>query len=145
MEDAWRAHALAELHRSGHRSAAARERVVAALAGRDCCATAADLADDLRRSDGGARIGIASVYRALELLLRLGLVRRLEVGDGTARYEAALPSGRHHHHVVCGSCGRVAQFSDEPLEQAIGHLSARLDFTIEAHDVVLRGTCPACR
>ena len=142
-DPAWRSHAVATLEREGFRAGAARTRVVDALARRHCCATAQEIADDLRSED--SRVGIASVYRALELLLRLGLVRRLEVGDGTARYEAALPSGRHHHHVVCGSCGRVAQFSDEPLEQAIGHLSARLDFTIEAHDVVLRGTCPACR
>jgi Fur family transcriptional regulator, ferric uptake regulator len=78
------------------------------------------------------------------VLDRLGLVHRLDVGDGTARYEAAQPGGEHHHHVVCNRCGRVAQFADEPLEQAIATLSQRLEFTIDQHDVVLRGTCPNC-
>ena len=139
----WRAHALSTLEREGFRSGAARTRVVNALARQDCCATAQEIADELRSED--ARVGIASVYRALEVLDRLGLVHRLDVGDGTARYEAAHPGGEHHHHVVCNRCGHVAQFSDDGLEQAIATLSARLEFAIDQHDVVLRGTCPNCR
>jgi Fur family ferric uptake transcriptional regulator len=139
----WQAHATATLDRGGYRAGAARLRVVDAIARRECCATAQEIADDLR--DGDRRVGIASVYRALELLDRLGLVHRLDVGDGTARYEAAHAGGDHHHHVVCERCGRVAQFSDARLEQAIAALSDRLDFAIDAHDVVLRGACPACR
>ena len=139
----WRAHAHATLEREGFRSGAARSRVVEALAHQACCATAQEIADELRADD--ARVGIASVYRALELLDRLGLVHRLDVGDGTARYEAAHPGGEHHHHVVCDRCGRVAQFADDGLEQAIAALSQRLEFAIDQHDVVLRGTCPSCR
>jgi Fur family ferric uptake transcriptional regulator len=139
----WRAHAHATLEREGFRAGAARGRVVEALARQDCCATAQEIADELRADD--ARVGIASVYRALEVLDRLGLVHRLDVGDGTARYEAAHPGGEHHHHVVCNQCGRVAQFADDGLEQAIVTLSQRLEFAIDQHDVVLRGTCPSCR
>ena len=142
-DPAWRAHALATLEREGFRAGAARTRVVDALARQDCCATAQEIADELRAGD--TAVGIASVYRALEVLDRLGLVHRLDVGDGTARYEAAHPGGEHHHHVVCDRCGRVEQFSDDGLEQAIATLSSRLDFAIDQHDVVLRGTCPGCR
>ena len=142
-DPAWRAHAHATLEREGYRAGAARGRVVEALARQSCCATAQEIADELRGDD--ARVGIASVYRALEVLDRLGLVHRLDVGDGTARYEAAHPGGEHHHHVVCNSCGRVEQFSDDGLEQAIATLSGRLEFAIDQHDVVMRGTCPDCR
>ena len=117
--------------------------VVDAIAEHDCCATAQEIADELRR--GGSRVGIASIYRALELLDRLHLVHRLEVGDGTARFEAAHPNGDHHHHLVCDSCGQVTQFEDDQLERAIELVSKRLDFTIGTHDVVLRGFCPTCR
>jgi Fur family ferric uptake transcriptional regulator len=140
--DAWREHATSSLTRGGFRAGAARLRVVDALAQRDCCATAQELADELRH--GGRPVGIASVYRALELLDRLGLVHRLDVGDGTARYEAALAGGEHHHHVVCDRCGRVEQFTDASLERAITALQARLDYAIDQHDVVLRGRCPQC-
>ncbi len=93
----------------------------------------------------GDGIGPEITEAALEVLDRLGLVHRLDVGDGTARYEAAQPGGEHHHHVVCDRCGRVAQFTDDGLEQAIHTLSQRLEFAIVQHDVVLRGTCPSCR
>jgi Fur family ferric uptake transcriptional regulator len=85
------------------------------------------------------------VYRALEVLDELRLVQRLDTGEGVTRYEPAHPSGEHHHHVVCNSCGRVSAFEDARLEQAIAQLSGRLDYSIDAHDVVLRGTCPSCR
>jgi Fur family ferric uptake transcriptional regulator len=139
----WRDHAVGVLSRSGHRWGTARLAVVDVLAGNDCCLSARDIADELR--DRGTRTGTASVYRALDLLHDLGLVQRLDVGDGTARYEPAEPSGEHHHHLVCDRCGRVTAFEDEPLERAIGALAGRVDHAIEAHDVVLRGTCPTCR
>ena len=142
-DPAWSTHAHATLEREGFRAGAARTRVVEALSRQDCCATAQEIADELRA--GEARVGIASIDRALEVLDRLGLVHRLDVGDGSARYEAAHPGGEHHHHVVCNRCGHVAQFSDESLEQAIDALSERLEFAIDQHDVVLRGTCPSCR
>ena len=142
-DEAWRDHAAQTLSRGGYRSGAARLRVVDVLAGRHCCATAQEIADELRAAD--QRIGTASVYRALEVLDRLGLVHRLDVGDGVARYEAAKEGGDHHHHLVCDRCGRVAQFTDGALEQAIDALSARLDYAIDQHDVVLRGACPDCR
>jgi Fur family ferric uptake transcriptional regulator len=89
-------------------------------------------------------VGIASVYRALETLVELELVHKLELGSGSAQYEPAAPSGDHHHHLVCGECGRVEAFADERLEQAIGNVSAEAAFRIEGHDVVLRGRCEKC-
>ena len=139
---AWRSHAGDVLRQTGHRSAAAREQVLDALAGRDCCATAQDLADDLHR--GGSRVGTASIYRALELLVRLGLVRRLDMGDGTARYEAAHPSGEHHHHLVCSTCGRVEAFEDDELERTLRNVESRTGYSVAEHDVVLRGACRSC-
>src|SRR3979490_789203 len=132
-DPALRAHAHATPERQGFRAGAARTRVVDALARQDCCATAQEIADELRADD--ARVGIASVYRALEGTDPLGLVHRLDVGDGSARYEAAHPGGEHHHHVVCDRCGRVAQFADDGLEQAIATLSEPLAFAIDQHDV----------
>jgi Fur family transcriptional regulator, ferric uptake regulator len=143
QEREWSAHASAVLGRSGHRWGAARLAVVDVLASHRCCLTARDIADELRGQ--GQKTGIASVYRALDLLHELGLVQRLDVGDGTARYEPADPSGEHHHHLVCDRCGRVTAFEDERLEQAISALSKRVDHAIDAHDVVLRGACPDCR
>jgi len=93
----------------------------------------------------GKRTGLASVYRAVEVLNELGLIKRLDIGDGTARYEPVDPGGTHHHHLVCDRCGRVTAFEDDQLERAIATLAKRVDHAIDAHDVLLRGACPNCR
>jgi Fur family ferric uptake transcriptional regulator len=115
---------------------------VSALAELGCSASAGEIASLLQSQERG--VGLASVYRTLELLERLRLVQRLDVGNGGARFEPALPSGEHHHHLVCDSCGNVSTFEDADLERAIERLSSRVDFAIDAHDVTLRGECPAC-
>lgn len=138
----WAQHALDTLAAAGHRRGGARTAVVEALAGHDCAVTALDLDDELRRRE--PPVGRASVYRALEQLEQLGLVRRLEVARGTAGYERIEPDGHHHHHAICRTCGRMVPFEDRTLEQAIGQLSESIDFKVTEHDVVLRGTCQRC-
>lgn len=139
----WTDHAQRALTAAGHRASGPRTEVLDAVATLGCAATAREIADLLRERDSG--VGLASIYRALDLLDRLALVRRLDVGEGVARYEPAHPSGEHHHHIVCDSCGTVEAFEDDALEHAIGRLSERVDFSVAAHDVTLHGECPACR
>jgi Fur family ferric uptake transcriptional regulator len=138
----WRQHAQRVLGQEGRRGGGARAAVIELLAGQDCCLTAQEIFDELRAD--GRTIGIASVYRALELLSRLGLVRRLEIG-ASACYEPERPGGEHHHHVVCERCGKVAAFEDRALEEAIERLARRHRYAVGVHEVTLRGSCPDCR
>lgn len=138
----WKEHATAVLGHAGHRSSAPRAAVVEVLGRHGCLLTARDIADELRA--GGSDVGIATVYRTLEVLDDLGLVQRLDVGEGTASYEPAYPSGDHHHHLVCDECRQVTAFEDPQLEKAIERLARRLDYDVAAHDVILRGACPSC-
>jgi Fur family transcriptional regulator, ferric uptake regulator len=138
----WAEHTHRALERSGHRASAPRAAVVAALANTGCGASARELAD--RLDADGSPVGLASVYRALELLEELRLVQRVDVGEGATRYEPFMPDGEHHHHIVCQRCGQVSAFEDPALERAIERLERRVDFQIDAHDVTLRGECPAC-
>lgn len=116
--------------------------MVELLAGESCCLTAEEIAARLRA--GGEPVGIASVYRALDLLGEIGLVQRVEVGDGTARYESMTPGGEHHHHVLCETCGRLTPFEDDSLERAMGRLADRLEHDVRGHDVLIRGECRRC-
>jgi Fur family ferric uptake transcriptional regulator len=139
----WLEHAQERLAQAGYRRGGARRAVVELLAGGHCAMTAAEIEDRLRAE--GRAVARASVYRSLEQLDELGLVTRLEVGQGTARYEAAQPSGEHHHHLVCDTCGAVRPFEDPELERTIERLSGRLgEFTVGEHDVVLHGECARC-
>ena len=138
----WSSIALSALGEAGLRRGGARKAVVEQLARESCCVTAQEIADSLRES--GSSVGIASVYRALEALDRFGLVQRVEVGEGGTRYEAVVPGGEHHHHVVCDSCGRISAFEDAGLERAIGRLADRLGHRVSGHDVLIHGRCRTC-
>jgi Fe2+ or Zn2+ uptake regulation protein len=89
-------------------------------------------------------VSLPTIYATLELLEDLGLVHRLETGEGTSCYEPAHPSGEHHHHLICNRCGRVSAFEDAGLERSVQKMARRLTFRVEGHDVDLRGTCAAC-
>lgn len=139
----WEAHARAALAAQGSRAGGARDRVIAALAEQDCCASAQEIHAQIAAT--GQATGIASVYRTLELLHGLALITRIDTGDGVARFEPTHPDGAHHHHLVCDSCGSVEAFHDEALETTIHTVADGVDFRVDAHDVVLRGACRDCR
>ena len=75
----------------------------------------------------------------------LGLVQRIDLGDGIARFEPAHAGGDHHHHLVCDDCGKVEPFEDSTLESAIERVADGRGYVVVAHDVVLRGACEDCR
>jgi Fur family transcriptional regulator, ferric uptake regulator len=134
----WIEQTLGALKRNGR----ARRAVIELLGRQSCCLSAQEIFDQLRAEDH--RIGIASVYRSLDKLARDGYVQRVEIGLDGARFEPILPSGEHHHHIVCDDCGRIEAFEDPGLERAIGRLERRTGFTIKGHEVVLHGACNVC-
>ena len=138
----WADVALAGLQGAGLRRGGARRAVVDHLAAQRCCLSAQEIHDGIR-AHGGA-VGVASVYRALDTLVELRLVQRVDVGDGVARFEP-VGGAHHHHHLVCDDCGKVEPFTDEPLELALAGAANRLGYALDQHEVVLRGACGACR
>jgi Fur family transcriptional regulator, ferric uptake regulator len=143
VSNVWIETALGRLRSESGRSGGARRVVVEFLGRRECCVSAQEIHDGLRA--GGARIGIASVYRTLEGLDEFGLVQRVDLGDGVSRFERTDPAGEHHHHLVCGDCGKVEPFEDPALEKAIAGVAGGRGYAVAAHEVVLRGACGDCR
>jgi len=139
---AWADTTLTRLRETSGRSGGARRLVVELLGRQDCCLSAQEIHDALRAS--GGRVGLASVYRALDGMDELGLVQRVDLGDGVARYEPARDEG-HHHHLVCDDCGKVEPFEDPGLESAIARVAGGRGYAVAAHEVVLRGACEDCR
>jgi Fur family ferric uptake transcriptional regulator len=142
MTSPWFDRALARLRETSGRSGGARREVVAYLDRQSCCLSAQEIHDGLRADD--VRIGIASVYRTLDGLGQLGLVQRVDLGDGVARFEPSEHGGDHHHHLVCDDCGKVEPFEDAALESAIARVATGHGYAFATHDVVLRGACEDC-
>jgi len=139
----WAESAGSRLAEAGYRRGGARRAVIGLLSQQECALSALDIEDRLRA--GGRQVGRASIYRVLEELEELGLVTRLDLGTGTAMFEAVDPAGdRHHHHLLCDDCGDLVPFSDAELERVIGRVSKRLPYAVSSHDVTLHGSCETC-
>jgi Fur family ferric uptake transcriptional regulator len=139
----WSQRALAELRAAGYRRGVARMRVIEFLDAQDCCAGAQEIHQAL--SSRGERVGLASVYRVLEVLAEKRLVQRLDLGDGVTRFEPIRDEVEHHHHIVCDDCGRIEPFADQRLERVLRDVEESSGYTVAAHDIVLRGACGTCR
>ncbi|HEO63843.1 MAG TPA: transcriptional repressor [Candidatus Omnitrophica bacterium] len=97
--------------------------------------------------------GLATIYRNLEMLFRMGLVSKLNFGDGRSRYEIIRgPQGvNHHHHLVCTGCGAVIDYADfineevELLNKTQKALSKKYGFNITDHFIQFSGLCGRCK
>ena len=107
--------------------------------------SAEDVHDILRQNK--SEIGLATVYRSLELLSDLGILQKMEFGDGCSRYEVNTtnPSEHHHHHLICTKCGKVTEFEDDLLENLEADIQEKMGFEVENHQVKFYGICKECQ
>jgi Fur family ferric uptake transcriptional regulator len=92
----------------------------------------------------GERVGLATVYRTLDLLVESGLVRAHEFGEGFKRFEPRVAQA-DHEHLICEQCGRVVEFANERLERMLPVLADEQGFQHRRHRVEIYGVCRSCR
>lgn len=97
-----------------------------------------------RLRERGERIGIATVYRALDVLLESGLVKAHDFGEGFKRFESAGGQARHGH-LLCVRCGKVLEFSNEQLERMLPIIADEHSFQHQRHRVEVFGVCHECQ
>lgn len=93
-------------------------------------------------------IGLATVYRTIQLLCQLELVEKVVLVDGIVRYEMAEKDrgkAHHHHHIICLDCGNVESFEDDLLENLEGAIAKKTGFEIVNHEVKFYGYCNKCK
>ncbi len=88
-------------------------------------------------------INISTVYRNLNLLTELGLVRKLQLQGGQCRYE--LPAEEPHHHLICLGCARIVEFECPFTEEMQESTAQRYGFQLIGSQVDLVGYCPLCQ
>jgi Fur family transcriptional regulator, ferric uptake regulator len=114
-----------------------RELVVRAIADKPGSFTPEALVDELRPHG----IGRATVYRALELLERLGILTRVHLGSCHA---FTVCDDTHHHHLVCSTCDAVVPVDARVIESEIQKLAKRLQFRVDTHMLEFAGRCSKC-
>jgi Fur family transcriptional regulator, ferric uptake regulator len=96
--------------------------------------------------EGEEEVNLVTVYRFANLLVDLGLARRVEFGQGYYRYEREeSQDGPHHHHLVCQKCGKIEDFHGCDLHNLTARLEEESGFKVERHQLELYGTCPTCQ
>ncbi len=127
------------LRASGHRLTPQRELVLAAV---DTLghATPDEVYAEVRRHSSS--INLSTVYRTLELLDDLGLIRHAHLTDRAPTYHSA--RGHEHAHLVCRSCRTVISIGRDHIEKALGPLAAEHGFQPDYGHLTVFGTCASC-
>lgn len=104
--------------------------------------SAEDVASQVK--DQGHKVGLATVYRTIDLLVDSGLVVERDFGEGFRRFEPARDIPRHEH-LLCSVCGAVEEFRDERIEEITRNIATVRGFSRERHRLVIHGVCRACQ
>ncbi|GAB4064626.1 Fur family transcriptional regulator [Angustibacter speluncae] len=128
--------------RPARRPTKQRAAVLDLLDEQDTFRSAQDIHATLR--EGGTGIGLATVYRTLQGMASDGDVDVLRTEDGEAVYRRCR-TPRHHHHLVCRSCGLTVEVEDRPVERWAAQVAEQHGFSDVEHQVEVFGLCADCR
>ncbi len=127
------------LHRRGQRATPQRNVILRELRRRERHATAEEIGLGVRAALPGT--STPTVYATLELLVELGLARRIDTGVGAALYDARTEP---HQHMVCRSCGMVEDLDCELEVGALLEAAGAMGFAAEGAELVISGVCASC-
>ncbi len=133
-----RAHRLRE---AGHKLTNARLTVLDVLENSGGHLTSAEVLDKVEQVD--STIGRASVFRTLDLLTSLSIIRPTYLNSSMTPTYVLMPGG-HHHHVVCTNCNRIIEFEDCGLAAIAAELEKRLHVKLTGHLLEFYGVCEKC-
>ena len=128
------------LRASGHRLTQPRLAVLRVLQNSDAGLNPEEICQQGREIC--ASLGLVTVYRTLDLLTELGLVRRVHSDHHCQRYACA---GTDRHYLVCDGCHRVVEFPCAGLEELIERVGAQTGYAVQSHLLELSGLCPECQ
>lgn len=114
------------------------------VANKDKHMSAEEIYDAIRKSK--PHIGLATIYRTIQLFSDIKVVVRNEFEQGKSRYELNLDGDFHnHHHLVCSMCGNIIEVNEDLMEELEKQIEDKYNFEIVNHDLKLFGFCVDCK
>lgn len=90
-------------------------------------------------------IGLATVYRTVQLFEEIGIVDRLNFDDGCSRFELCSENTlHHHHHLICEECNKVFEVEKDLLDEVEKDIEKKYQFKVHDHNVIFYGICKDC-
>jgi Fur family ferric uptake transcriptional regulator len=133
-----------ELHSSRYKLTPQRQSILQVLEDHGDSHLSAEEIYELLREES-AEIGLATVYRTLDLFLELNILHKVDFDDGRSRYELAPAKCHRHHHLVCLTCGQVIEVKEDLLNQLEETIEQENGFLVLDHAVKFYGYCRQCR
>jgi Fur family transcriptional regulator, ferric uptake regulator len=140
MSDSLERH-KSRLRKAGYKLTQARLIVMQAIQDLEGHCTSTEVLEAVAALDES--IGRASVFRTLDLLTQLGIIRPTYIQSSMTPQYVTLPEG-HHHHVICTNCNTVIEFDDCGLSDLTQLLESRLKLTITGHLLEFYALCESC-
>lgn len=134
-------HHKQRLRQAGYKLTYARLTILEVLQQLGGHCTSGDVLEAVAEID--ASIGRASVFRTLDLLTQLGIIRPTYIHTSATPQYVMMPDG-HHHHIICTNCNRVIEFDDCGLSALEERLQAELNIKIKGHLLEFYAVCDAC-
>lgn len=129
------------LQTNGYRLTASRQAIIDKLASSGGHMTADDLAQQVRHDN--PHVGRMTVYRTLELLSELGVIRPIYQGTGAAHF--VLMAQGNHHHFICNRCHEVIEFDECTADTLTQQLAQQIQFQVQGHLLEVHGLCVGCQ
>jgi Fur family ferric uptake transcriptional regulator len=131
---------IERIKKAGYKLTPARLAVVKVIDDEHAHLNPADVLEQARRYY--PKLGRATVYRTLELLTELGILRPIYMGENTPRF---IRTEGGHHHLVCNDCGEVIEFDECMAGELSQTIQEQFGFEIGSHLLEFYGRCRQCK
>lgn len=134
-----------KLHKAGFKLTPQREVTVEVLLEKEKDhLSAEEIYMEVKKKNSG--IGLATVYRTLEILTELKIVNKITFQDGLARYDLNKDGKKHQrHHLLCLNCGKIDEVEEDLLDKIEADIERRFDFIVKDHRLTFHGICHDCK
>lgn len=134
-----------KLHKAGFKLTPQREVTVEVLLEKEKDhLSAEEIYMEVKNKNSG--IGLATVYRTLEILTELKVVNKITFQDGLARYDLNKDGKKHQrHHLLCLNCGKIEEVEEDLLDEIEEDIEKKYNFLVKDHRLTFHGVCDECR